>query len=117
MKKSDHRDHGEVEDYRALFEKNWRLSSFVWGGFTNNPTSGSRMFFGKKDCETSQGFPIKKTPHQRLLSYHELGSQRIFKCQRCEMKMKRDINGARNVLLKYMTEKTTFETPKDGPLP
>jgi putative transposase len=48
---------------------------------------------------------------------HELGSQRIFKCQRCGMKMKRDINGARNVLLKYMTEKTTFETPKDGSLP
>jgi len=33
-----------------------------------------------------------------------LGGNKVFKCDRCKVIMERDINGARNILIKYLTE-------------
>ena len=39
-----------------------------------------------------------------------LGSNKCFKCPRCEMKMDRDINAARNIMLKYLSEENLTPT-------
>lgn len=33
----------------------------------------------------------------------KLGSSKTFKCPRCKIEMDRDVNGARNILLRFMT--------------
>ena len=39
-----------------------------------------------------------------------LGSNKCFKCPKCEMKMDRDINAARNIMLKYLSEENLTPT-------
>jgi len=34
----------------------------------------------------------------------KVGSKKIFKCNECKYTIGRDINGARNILIKYLTE-------------
>ncbi len=36
---------------------------------------------------------------------YDLGSDKIYKCQKCNVIMDRDINGSRNILIKYLTNK------------
>ncbi|CAG8493148.1 105_t:CDS:1 [Scutellospora calospora] len=35
---------------------------------------------------------------------NDLGGSKTFRCDSCEVEMDRDVNGARNILLKYLTE-------------
>ena len=37
---------------------------------------------------------------------HLLGGNKIFKCTSCELSIDRDINGARNIYLKYMGDRS-----------
>lgn len=37
--------------------------------------------------------------------HKRLGDSKVFKCPTCGLEIDRDINGARNILLKYLTER------------
>ncbi|CAG8820724.1 12399_t:CDS:1, partial [Gigaspora margarita] len=37
--------------------------------------------------------------------YRKLGGSKIFHCPECKTELDRDINGARNILLRYFTKK------------
>jgi transposase len=41
--------------------------------------------------------------HERLLKHSVSG--RIYKCKKCKLEINRDINGARNIYLKYQRYK------------
>ena len=44
--------------------------------------------------------------------FKKLGGAKMFSCQECGLKIERDINGARNILIKYLTERGSI--PKGG---
>ena len=62
---------------------------------------------------------VKEFPHKRVIDTTEeytsktcsvcgylklnLGGNKVFKCDRCQAIIDRDINGARNILIKYLT--------------
>ena len=37
---------------------------------------------------------------------YDLKGEKIYKCSKCNYKEDRDINGSRNILIKYLTEST-----------
>ena len=37
--------------------------------------------------------------------HKKLGGSKVFSCPQCKTKLDRDINGARNILLRYLTKK------------
>ena len=71
--------------------------------FVDRLISKSREF---KDCivtVVTEEFTSKTCGCCGLLN-HKLGSSETFKCDGCLVEIDRDINGARNILLKYKTE-------------
>ena len=51
---------------------------------------------------TSEEHTSKTCGNCGIVNYN-LGSKHLFKCSSCEVKIDRDINGARNILIKYLT--------------
>lgn len=51
---------------------------------------------------TSEEYTSKTCGNCGVLN-HTLGGSKVFKCNKCKVVMDRDINGARNILIKYLT--------------
>jgi len=47
-----------------------------------------------------------KTCGQCGFIHQKLGSDKVFKCPRCKVEMDRDVNGARNILLRFLSTDT-----------
>ena len=79
-------------------------SMLTWGHYRfRQRLIGKSLFFPQtKVIVTEEPYTSKTCGACGFVNY-ELGSKKVFRCPECKVELDRDVNGARNVLLRYLT--------------
>ena len=63
----------------------------------------SKEYFGCNVLEVTEEYTSKTCGKCGFIN-KKLGANKIFNCNKCKLQIDRDLNGARNILLKFLTE-------------
>ena len=76
----------------------------TWGHYRfRQRLIGKSLFFPQtKVIVTEEPYTSKTCGACGFVDYG-LGSKKVFRCTECKVELDRDVNGARNVLLRYLT--------------
>lgn len=94
----------DFSEFKKISKKN-RRKLLVWKhcSFVDRLVDKSREFSKCKVIVANEEFTSKTCGCCGELN-RALGSSKVFSCKRCNVVMDRDANGARNILLKHLTE-------------